>query len=119
MFTRRDINRLGLAALLAAARSAHGALVNAMEAMVERHQYRQLCALLDQSASEDTPASLMLLSDMLKRAGHTVREAPNGELALWSAQARPPELILLDVRMPGIDGYEACRRPKRIAKLRD
>lgn len=68
---------------------------------------------------EDTPASLTLLADMLKRAGYTVREAPNGELALWSAQARAPDLILLDVRMPGIDGYEVCRRLKQSPELRD
>ncbi len=48
----QQLDSARLAALLAVARSAHGALVNAMEAMVERHQYRQLCALLDQSASE-------------------------------------------------------------------
>jgi DNA-binding response OmpR family regulator len=68
---------------------------------------------------EDTPASLRLLSDMLGRAGYTVRQAPDGELALWSAQARPPELILLDVRMPGIDGYEVCRRLKETPALCD
>jgi DNA-binding response OmpR family regulator len=68
---------------------------------------------------EDTPASLKLLSDTLGRAGYTVRQAPDGELALWSAQARPPELILLDVRMPGIDGYEVCRRLKASEQLRD
>jgi diguanylate cyclase (GGDEF)-like protein/PAS domain S-box-containing protein len=61
---------------------------------------------------EDTPASLKLLSDLLTEAGYYVRQAPNGELALWTAQSRPPELILLDVRMPGIDGFEVCRRLK-------
>src|SRR5471032_21783 len=67
---------------------------------------------------EDTPASLKLLSDLLGGAGYTVRQAPNGELALWTAQARPPELILLDVRMPGIDGFEVCRRLKESPGLR-
>ena len=61
---------------------------------------------------EDTPASLKLLSDLLTEAGYYVRQAPNGELALWTVQSRPPELILLDVRMPGIDGFEVCRRLK-------
>ena len=61
---------------------------------------------------EDTPASLKLLSDLLTEAGYYVRQAPNGELALWTAQSRQPELILLDVRMPGIDGFEVCRRLK-------
>jgi len=68
---------------------------------------------------EDTPASLKLLGDLLAGAGYTVRQAPDGELALWSAQARPPELILLDVRMPGIDGFEVCRRLKQDSALRD
>lgn len=61
---------------------------------------------------EDTPASLKLLSDLLGNAGYLVRQAPDGELALWSAGARPPELVLLDVNMPGIDGFEVCRRLK-------
>jgi DNA-binding response OmpR family regulator/two-component sensor histidine kinase len=68
---------------------------------------------------EDTPASLKLLSDLLVTAGYTVRQAPNGELALWSAQRRSPELILLDVRLPGIDGFEVCRRLKQSPALCD
>jgi DNA-binding response OmpR family regulator/two-component sensor histidine kinase len=68
---------------------------------------------------EDTPASLKLLSELLGNAGYLVRQAPDGELALWSAHARPPELILLDIRMPGIDGYEVCRRLKADPQLRD
>lgn len=67
---------------------------------------------------EDTPASLKLLADLLDRAGYGVRQAPNGELALWSAEASPPELILLDICMPGIDGFEVCRRLKQSAQLR-
>jgi len=66
---------------------------------------------------EDTPASLKLLSDLLTEAGYYVRQAPNGELALWTAQSRPPELILLDIRMPGIDGFEVCRRLKEMPEL--
>ena len=68
---------------------------------------------------EDTPSSLKLLSDLLANAGYAVRQAHDGELALWSAQARPPELILLDVRMPGIDGLEVCRRLKADPLLAD
>ena len=68
---------------------------------------------------EDTPASLKLLSDLLIGAGYYVRQAPNGELALWTARSRPPELILLDIRMPGIDGFEVCRRLKESPDLRD
>lgn len=66
---------------------------------------------------EDTPASLQLLSRLLTDAGYRVREAPNGELALWSAQAQAPDLVLLDIRMPGIDGYEVCSRLKTMPGL--
>jgi signal transduction histidine kinase len=68
---------------------------------------------------EDTPASLRLLTSLLGKAGYRVREAPDGELALWSARAQPPELILLDVRMPGMDGYEVCRQLKLHPQLRE
>ena len=68
---------------------------------------------------EDTPASLKLLTDLLRDAGYRVRQAPDGELALWSAKGQPPELILLDIRMPGMDGYEVCRQLKRDAQLRE
>lgn len=68
---------------------------------------------------EDTPASLRLLTSLLGKAGYRVREAPDGELALWSARAQPPELILLDVRMPGMDGYEVCRQLKQSEALRE
>lgn len=68
---------------------------------------------------EDTPASLQLLSDLLTHAGYTVRRARDGKIALLSAQAQPPELILLDVRMPDIDGYEVCRRLKADPRTHD
>jgi signal transduction histidine kinase len=53
-----------------------------------------------------------VLSSLLADAGYQVRVAPDGELALWSAAACPPELVLLDVNMPGIDGFEVCQRLK-------
>jgi len=68
---------------------------------------------------EDTPASLRLLSEVLERAGYAVRQAPNGELALWTVQVRPPDLILLDIRMPGMDGFEVCRRLKAQPRYAD
>lgn len=58
---------------------------------------------------EDTPESLRLLSTVLTEAGFAVREAPNGELALWTATRHPPDLILLDIRMPGMTGFDVCR----------
>jgi putative nucleotidyltransferase with HDIG domain len=63
-------------------------------------------------AVDDTPASLKLMTDILKAEGYDVRAAINGELALHSATSNPPELVLLDIRMPEMDGFEVCRRLK-------
>jgi signal transduction histidine kinase len=68
---------------------------------------------------EDTPASLQLLSDLLTQAGYSVRQAQDGEMALFSAKQRPPELVLLDIRMPGINGYEVCRSLKADPRTSD
>lgn len=70
-------------------------------------------------AVDDTPASLKLLSDILNEQGYEVRAAINGELALHSAIDNPPELVLLDIRMPGMDGFEVCRQLKAHPKTRD
>ena len=61
---------------------------------------------------DDTPASLRLLSELLTQHGYRVRPAADGALALKSVAAKTPDLILLDVNMPGMDGYEVCRRLK-------
>jgi putative nucleotidyltransferase with HDIG domain len=63
-------------------------------------------------AVDDTPASLRLLTEILTSEGYMVRSAINGELALHAAIAQPPKLILLDVNMPEMDGFEVCRRLK-------
>lgn len=68
---------------------------------------------------EDTPASMQLLSELLTQAGYCVRQAQDGEMALLSAWERPPELVLLDIRMPGINGYEVCKRLKAGSRTRD
>jgi len=68
---------------------------------------------------DDTPANLRLLVDILQADGHQVLPADSGELALASAAARAPDLILLDVRMPGLDGFEVCRRLKAGEATRD
>jgi signal transduction histidine kinase len=95
---------------------AQGELAHAQAGQVPDHaQAEQVRG--DILVVEDTPASLQLLSKLLTDAGYRVREAPNGELALWSAQAQAPELVLLDIRMPGIDGYEVCRRLKTMPGL--
>jgi DNA-binding NtrC family response regulator len=61
---------------------------------------------------DDTPASLRLLTELLTQHGYHVRPAEDGALALESVAAKTPDLILLDVSMPGMDGYEVCRRLK-------
>jgi len=63
-------------------------------------------------AVDDTPASLKLLADLLAEEGYQVRAALSGELALNAAINNPPELILLDICMPGMDGFEVCRQLK-------
>lgn len=68
---------------------------------------------------DDTAINLELLADMLGEAGYQARSAANGESALRSVQARQPALILLDIRMPGMDGFEVCRRLKEDALTRD
>jgi diguanylate cyclase (GGDEF)-like protein/PAS domain S-box-containing protein len=70
-------------------------------------------------AVDDTPASLRLLSDILKAEGYDVRSAISGDLALRAAANALPELVLLDVRMPGMDGFEVCRRLKADPATRD
>ena len=61
---------------------------------------------------DDTPTSLLLLTHILADHGYRVRPASNGLLALRSVMAKVPDLILLDVKMPDLDGFEVCRRLK-------
>ena len=61
---------------------------------------------------DDDRKSLALLTRMLTAEGYEVRPADSGELGLESAILKPPHLILLNVRMPGMDGFEVCRRLK-------
>jgi sigma-B regulation protein RsbU (phosphoserine phosphatase) len=68
---------------------------------------------------DDTPANLRLLSKMLAEQGYQVRPVPDGPLALAAARAEPPELILLDIRMPEMNGYEVCEHLKADAQTRD
>ena len=70
-------------------------------------------------AVDDTPASLKLLNDLLKAEGYEVRSAISGELALRAAAIDPPELILLDIRMPDMNGFEVCQRLKAMPETRD
>ena len=68
---------------------------------------------------DDTPANLRLLSQMLAERGYRVRPVPDGSLALAAVQAECPDLILLDIRMPEMNGYQVCKRLKADAPTCD
>lgn len=61
---------------------------------------------------DDTPDNLRLLVGILNERGYKVRPAPSGLRALATIRKEPPDLILLDIMMPEMDGYEVCRRLK-------
>lgn len=61
---------------------------------------------------DDNPSNLRVLSGILQQDGYKVRPALDGHMALRSVHMIQPDLILLDIRMPGMDGYEVCRRLK-------
>ena len=65
---------------------------------------------------DDTQDSLKLINELLSEEGYFVRPANSGELALLAALKIQPELILLDLKMPGMDGMEVCRRLKQNKK---
>ena len=67
---------------------------------------------------DDTPANLRLLAGMLRDRGYRVRPVPSGKAALRAASSEAPDLILLDINMPEMNGYEVCRRLKEDENLR-
>ncbi|WP_045221605.1 ATP-binding response regulator [Desulfonatronum thioautotrophicum] len=68
---------------------------------------------------DDTPENLKLLQDLLGEQGYKVMAFPRGDRALQAAARHPPHLVLLDIRMPEMDGYEVCRLLKADERLRD
>jgi putative two-component system response regulator len=68
---------------------------------------------------DDTPANLQLLASMLKERGYKTRPVPSGMLALQAALSEPPDLILLDINMPEMNGFEVCQSLKADEKLKD
>jgi len=68
---------------------------------------------------DDVPANLTLLTSMLKEKGHRVRPVLSGKLALNTVEHEPPDLILLDINMPEMDGFEVCRRLKQDKRFHD
>jgi len=68
---------------------------------------------------DDTPANLKLLEEMLRIEGYRVAAFPQGDWALKGAAKNPPDLVLLDINMPQMDGYEVCKRLKEDETLRE
>ncbi len=68
---------------------------------------------------DDIAANLKVLGEILKSYGYKVRPVPNGRLALEVAEKEKPDLILLDIMMPEMDGFEVCRRLKEKESLRE
>ncbi|MEG4025197.1 PAS domain-containing protein [Microcoleus sp. S13C4] len=68
---------------------------------------------------DDNPESLRLLSRILSKRGYKVRPTRDGKLALNFALSSPPDLILLDIMMPGMDGYQVCKQLKASPKTKD
>ena len=68
---------------------------------------------------DDVPANLGVLLEVLDAAGYAVLVAESGEGALSQLTYAQPDIILLDVTMPGMDGYETCRRLKADFRWRD
>jgi diguanylate cyclase (GGDEF)-like protein len=68
---------------------------------------------------DDIPENLTILTNILTERGYTVRPAINGQIALKAARHVPPDLILLDIMMPGMDGYEVCRQLKASEQTRE
>jgi len=66
---------------------------------------------------DDNPTNLKLLEDMLREHGYDVRSFPRGRLALTAADQEPPDLILLDINMPEMNGYEVCEHLKASSSL--
>lgn len=61
---------------------------------------------------DDNPINLQVLSGILEDGGYKVRAALSGEVALRAASRERPDLVLLDIRMPGMSGFDVCQRLK-------
>ena len=68
---------------------------------------------------DDTPANLLLLVRMLTQRGYSPQTVLSGKLALQAARAEPPDLILLDINMPEMNGYDVCEQLKADATLKE
>jgi signal transduction histidine kinase len=84
--------------------------------MIDSHNLQQASNIL---VVDDTPANLLLLARMLTERGYKTQTVLSGKLALQAARAEPPDLILLDIAMPEMNGYEVCQQLKADAALKE
>jgi two-component system, cell cycle response regulator len=68
---------------------------------------------------DDLPENLQLLSELLTQLGYSIRSVTSGRMALKTLSVKQPDLILLDIKMPEMDGYQVCAAIKADEKLRD
>ncbi|MEO8217271.1 MAG: response regulator, partial [Acidobacteriota bacterium] len=68
---------------------------------------------------DDNPNDILLMRRLLERAGYSVDSATSGEEALIRLAADPPHCVMVDFRMPGMDGYQVCRSIKLDAALQN
>ena len=68
---------------------------------------------------DDNPTNLKVLSETLSDSGWKILVANDGETAIDQAEYAQPDLILLDVMMPGLDGFEVCKRLQAMPSLRE
>jgi diguanylate cyclase (GGDEF)-like protein len=68
---------------------------------------------------DDSRVNVSVLSTILRDRGHSIRLAADGASALDSIRQSPPDVVLLDIRLPGVDGYEICRRLRQDPATRD
>jgi two-component system cell cycle response regulator DivK len=68
---------------------------------------------------EDNPANMTLATFLLKSAGYAVLSATDAEAGLALARSEQPDLVLMDIQLPGMDGLEACAILKKSAATRD
>ncbi|NEP83185.1 MAG: response regulator, partial [Okeania sp. SIO3B3] len=84
---------------------------------MDNNQFKEI--LGDILVVDDQPNNLRILSKILSKKGYKVREASSGKMALIAIQSQVPDLILLDIMMPQIDGYQVCQQLKANPKTKD
>ena len=90
--------------------------MGAMEDRLEMNGARKQPTIM---VVDDIPDNLTVLEKMLREQGYRVVAFPRGDLALKAAARKPPDLILLDIMMPGMDGFAVCERLKADATLKE